>query len=77
MPPGTPLKNSILEWEFATLYSWMHTMKSHMGLDERFKTGICPEYEAFVTKLENIIMKMYKDKCDCEKFYRSMPDYRN
>ena len=71
----TPHQKYVVEWVFDTLYSWMRTMMSHMGLHWNLKTGLCPKYAATVTKPEIIMADLQKVKCAYEEFYGNIPDY--
>ena len=64
MSLGTPQKNGAIEQGFATHYSQMRVMMVHAELHENLKTGIWPECASTVTKLEIIMVKPHKEKCN-------------
>ena len=51
-PTGNPRKNDVIEWGFATLYSWMRMMMTHAGLHENLNTGLWPKCADTMTKPE-------------------------
>ena len=52
-------------------------MMVHTVLHENIKTGLWFKWAASATKLENIMINPYKEKCTQEKFYDKIPDYEN
>ena len=58
--PGTPHQNGVEERGFATLYSWMHAMMVHMGIDKYLKTRLWPNCAATKTKIENIMVNPHE-----------------
>ena len=73
--PGTPQKNDVIEQGFATRYSIMRAVMTNAGINENLKICLWTECAATPNKLENIMVKQYKDKLSHEKFYGKMPDY--
>ena len=51
--PGTPQKNGMVEWVFATLYSQMRGMMEHARLHENLNTSPWPECATTAIKLKN------------------------
>ena len=64
----------MVEGIFATLYSQMRGMMVHELLHENLKTNIWPKCAAIATKLKNIMVNPYGEKCAHEKFYGKIPD---
>ena len=75
MLPGTPQKNGVVGWGFATLYSCMREIMLLVGLHENLKTGLFSECAVTVTKPENIMANPHKEKCAHWKFYGKIPDH--
>ena len=65
----------MVEQGFDTLYSSMSAMVAHVGLQEKIRTGICPECAPTATNLENILVNPHEEKCAHEKFYGKILDY--
>ena len=51
----------------------MRAMMEDAGLHETLNTIICIECVATATKIENIIVNPYEEKCVHEKFYGKIP----
>ena len=68
--PVTPQQNGMVK-----PYSRMCALMMHTELHKNLKTGIWPECAATATKLKNIMVNPYKEKCAHEKFYGKIPDY--
>ena len=62
----------MVERGFATLYSQMHAMMTHVVLQENLKTVLWPECAAITIELENIIVNPHEEKYTHEKFYREL-----
>ena len=45
---------------------------AHAGIRENFKGGIWTGYTETITKLENIMVNLHKDKFSYDKFYCNM-----
>ena len=73
--PGTPNKNGLIEWVFATLYSWMHVMMAHAGQHENLNTGPWKKCATTATKLEDIITNPHKEEFTHKYFYGNIPYY--
>ena len=65
----------MVERIFVTLYSRIRVMMTHMGRLENLKTVLWPECAATATKLENIMVNLYEERCAHDKLYVTMPDY--
>ena len=52
----------------------MRGMMVHELLHENLKTNIWPKCAAIATKLKNIMVNPYGEKCAHEKFYGKIPD---
>ena len=49
-------------------------MMAQILLNEKFKTGLCPEFAATVTKLENIMVNPHEENRAYKKFYGKIID---
>ena len=73
--PVTPQKNGVVEQGFYTLHYQMRAMTAYVVIHENLKNGLRHKCAATPTKLENIIVKLHKEKCAHKKFYWKIPDY--